>query len=65
MDTYKVEGAKCTKATEKALLIEAPEFEQAVWVPQSQVTDDSEVYKLGDDGVLIVSLWFATQKGWV
>jgi hypothetical protein len=26
--------------------------------------DDSEVYKHGTDGVLIVSDWFAEKRGW-
>ena len=33
------------------------------WIPKSQVDDDSEVWKDGDDGELIISEWIATQKG--
>ena len=48
-----------------ALLIQLPDREQPVWIPQSQIDDDSEVYKPGDEGTLVVSEWFATQKGLV
>ena len=47
-ETFKVEKAKCIRATPKAILVEAPGWPQAVWVPQSQVHDDSEIWKEGD-----------------
>jgi hypothetical protein len=50
----------------KALLVEIPEIGDAPqWVPHSQIHDDSEVYRKGDEGKLVVSEWFATQKEWV
>jgi hypothetical protein len=55
--------AICLKQTEKALLVEI-DGEQH-WIPQSQVDDDSEVYKEGDEGTLVVSEWIATEKGLV
>lgn len=49
--------------TEKALLcnIEGEE----IWIPKSQIDDDSEVYEMGTTGDLVVSRWIATQKGLV
>ena len=38
---------------------------KAVWVPKSQIHDDSEVYKVGTSGTLIVSDWWAEQAGLV
>jgi hypothetical protein len=34
-------------------------------VPKNQIDDDSEVYKKGTDGTLIVTEWLAEQKGWI
>ena len=33
------------------------------WIPQSQIDDDSDVYREGDAGTLIISEWFALEKG--
>ena len=32
------------------------------WIPQSQIHDNSEVYKAGDTGKLIMSRWIAKKK---
>jgi len=47
--------------TDKALLCNFGDKKE--WIPLSQVDDDSEVYQTGDEGVLIISEWIATQKG--
>lgn len=36
-----------------------------VWLPKSQIHDDSEVYKNGTDGDLVISKWIATEKSLV
>jgi hypothetical protein len=62
-ETYSVD-AECIRETDKALLclIDGEE----VWVPKSQIHDDSEVYSLENgDGMLIVTMWWAEQKGLV
>lgn len=33
------------------------------WFPKSQITDDSEVWKQGDEGDLVVTKWIAREKG--
>jgi hypothetical protein len=53
----------CTKATPKAILVRLEDGKET-WVPQSQVHDDSEVWKEGHSGKLVVESWFAEQKGW-
>jgi hypothetical protein len=65
--TFEVKDAKCTRlaASGKAILVEAEQFDEPVWVPISQVHDDSEVWKPGDEGKLVVTEWIAMQKGWV
>lgn len=52
---------KALRGTDKALLclIDGEE----VWIPQSQITDDSEVYEVGGEGKLVITAWFAGQKG--
>jgi hypothetical protein len=39
-------------------------LDSPTWVPQSQVTEDSEVYAKGHKGALHVTAWYAKQKGW-
>lgn len=34
------------------------------WIPKSQIGEDSEVYEKGHDGILVVTRWFAEQRGW-
>jgi len=63
--TYEISDAKAVRETDDALLVEADEFDEPQWVPKSQIDDDSEVYKLGTDGTLIVSEWFAEKRGWL
>lgn len=51
----------------KALLVIIPDLDKGepVWVPQSQITEDSEIWKLGQSGKLVVTEWIAQQKGWI
>lgn len=51
------------KDSGKALLINFGDNEKE-WVPKSQIHDDSEVYREGDDGRLVITRWIAEQKGW-
>lgn len=62
---YEIQNARCIHATEKAILVEAPDFDEPEWIPQSQVHDDSEVYKPGTEGVLVVNKSWAERKGWL
>jgi hypothetical protein len=61
----RIENAKCVKQTDNGgLLIEAPDFDEPTWIPQKGVHEDSEVYKVGTEGVLIVEDWLAEARGW-
>ena len=53
-------GVRAIRATDSALLVVIDG--QQVWIPQSQIDDESEVYAEGDEGELVVSEWIATQK---
>lgn len=56
-----IEDVACLRATEKAILVNVDGEE--LWIPLSQVDDDSEVYSEGDEGTLIITAWIARQKG--
>ena len=60
---YEMGHAECIRETDKALLVNSEYGE--LWIPKSQIHDDSEVYEDGDDGELVVNLWFAEKEGWV
>lgn len=62
-EAHTMGDGKCTRATEKALLVLIDGKE--TWVPQSVVHDDSEVWKVGDEGTLVVKQWWAEKNGHV
>lgn len=64
-EDFEIEDAEATFDSGKALKIEAPLFDDFVWVPKSVITDDSEVWKKDQEpGSLIVKRWFAEKEGW-
>lgn len=56
------EEVKCTKETSDAILVRWGLIDE-MWVPKSQVHEDSEVWKHGQEGTLVVSTWWAEQRG--
>lgn len=54
------ENVEAIAATDKAVLcvIEGKQH----WIPQSQIRPNSEVWKQGDKGTLVISRWIAEQK---
>lgn len=55
-----VEGLRLSPSGQ-ALLVDVDG--DCVWIPCSQISDDSEVYKPGDVGELIIPQWLAEEKG--
>lgn len=55
------EDVRCLRETTEAILCSIDGKE--IWIPKSQVLDDSEVYKKDDEGTLIITEWIATEKG--
>jgi len=55
--------AQCLKTTAQAALIKFEDRDEPVWIPQSQIDDASEVWRAGDEGILIISEFCATAKG--
>ena len=47
-----------------SMLCDIPDHGE-MWIPDSQIHDDSEVYREGDIGKLVITRWIAEQKGLV
>lgn len=71
--TTEFENCECIYATEKACLVVIPELTGKenksefkgtgkFWIPQWAISEDSEVYKKGTDGTLIVLDRFAEKE---
>lgn len=64
-DSHEASGGAAVKAlieTDKALCVELPDGARK-WIPKSVIHDDSEVWKYGDEGVLVVKTWWAEREG--
>ena len=57
------EDSEAIKESDDALLVVIEGAE--VWIPKSQITDDSEVYKFGHTGTLVITEFIAIEKGLV
>jgi len=55
------EDVTCHHETEKAIFVKIDGQEYII--PKSQVSDDSEVYKEGTSGKLVITVWIAEKKG--
>lgn len=56
-----IANVECVGATKLAIRVR---IDGALhWVPQSQVTEDSEVYAVGHKGSLTITGWFAAKEG--
>jgi hypothetical protein len=66
-DSVAVDGVYCVRETDRAILVTVGEEE--VWVPKSQIHDDSEVFGskegLNNEGTLIVRAWLAEKNNWL
>ena len=60
-DTFTLEDIEVIKETAKALLVDFED--ESYWIPKSQVDDDSEVWKMGQKGDMIITHWIAGQMG--
>ncbi len=57
-------NCRCARETRAAILVSGVEDED-IWIPKSQVDDDSEVYRSGTDGTLVISDFIAEKKNLV
>lgn len=56
-----IKNVYAVRKTPKALICVIDDDEYIV--PDSQITDDSEVYREGDDGDLVITDWIADKLG--
>jgi hypothetical protein len=62
MSKATVRDVKCARETDKAIFVtDGAGWE--MWIPKSQVHDDSEVYARGHEGDLVIKGWFAEKEG--
>jgi len=55
------------RKTDAAILVEDEDGEE-VWIPISQLDDDTEIWEdseIGEEGKLVIPEWLATKKGWL
>lgn len=60
-DFERFSNVTCLKETANAILVDISG--RSHWIPKSQISDDSEVYQIGNEGELIVSSWFCEKEG--
>lgn len=66
MDTVEIEDCLCFFETPKAVAIGrnfTSDLNDCLWIPKSVIHDDSEVWKKGDRGKLVIPEWFALKEG--
>ena len=54
------EGCEATQESDAALLVLIDGNE--VWIPKSQLSDESEIQEKGDKGLLVIPEWLAIEK---
>lgn len=54
-------NGQAKRASDKALLVEL-DTGDSVWIPKSQLHDDSEVYEEGHEGEVVVNAWWAEKN---
>ena len=64
-DQVEIENVKVKGKTKKGIWVEMKAYEEKdVFIPYSQIGDDSVVYKVGDTGTMLVSEWLAEKRDW-
>jgi len=60
----KIDGVKALLVSKSgaALLCTHDSWDKPVWIAQSQIGEDSEVYRKGDVGILVVRKWLAVKE---
>ena len=72
-EAYVLGDGKAIRETDKALLVKctgdaaelADNEEGTIWIPKSQIHEDSEVWKVKqEEGSVVVNRWWASKQGW-
>jgi hypothetical protein len=54
------------RETPKAILVSNDDITgEHKWIPKSVIHDNSEIWKTGQQGDLVVKQWFAEKQGWI
>jgi hypothetical protein len=64
----KVKDCECVAQTPAALKIVSTEYPfggKELWIPETAIHEDSEVYMDGHTGECVIEDWFAEKKGWI
>lgn len=61
MSNVRIDDVLCKASTAKAILVDIEGDEH--WIPQTQVTYESEVWQKDDFGTLEITEWVAERKG--
>lgn len=65
-DYYRIPNSRIILERQKAVLVKSDVFDREVWIPKSQIHDDSEVYDINSpEGDLLVLEGFAKYRGWI
>jgi hypothetical protein len=63
-DKFRIEDCKAVGSTEMGIWVSCPDWDKEEFVPQSKIDDDSNLWKEGDEGALVVDGWLADQRKW-
>ena len=66
-ESIRMGHCRCVAQSSKAICVIGLEAvkDKSVWIPQSQVHADSEVWKNGQSGELVVTSYWAEKQGWI
>lgn len=65
-DRVRINDCKIVAKGNAAIMVEHGDWDEAKWIPESQIDDDSELHlaeDVGTEGTLVISGWIASQKG--
>ena len=64
MRPHSLGQGEAIRETDAAVLVMVEDLDEEVWIPKSQIHDDSEVWEDGHVGEVVVSEWLAGKQGW-
>ena len=62
-ELVEVEIDRVILETDRAIAITVEDDDDPIWIPKSQISEDSAVQGKGDKGTLIIPRWLADAKG--
>lgn len=58
-----VHQCEAIRETNEAILVEVHGYDDPIWVPKSQIGENSDVYADCTSGSLVITAWFAEKAG--